>query len=497
MRRPRIASKSHGMRKSQARIFIKALAFSCALILVLPWQSALEASSCAKLHELTLADALELAVLQNPEIVAGNQALELSASKLRESYGMTKPKITLQGSGYGTSTSLSTGVSTSSCGSSVKVTISQSLPGALPEPFSVGLSSVELATINLYETELDLAKTKQKVLLDTITAYLNVLKSEQLKDSNDSAYEKAARLLDEVESKLALGVATQLDLLKAQNQLDQVTFSRQKTDDDLRGAMRSLALILGLPPETRFQLSDALDVPGLSQIEEDEYSLEGLTAIALDNRVEIKQADLSYQKVKASLETTRRSLKPSVNLFASYSRPENPSVSASASLNLASGDAGWKVSLDSGQSTESAPDKGFMPKSTSTMGIDISFALWDGGTADERLKQAEINLKMQEAAIERQRQAIAEDVYVALTGLKQTLTRLRLAEQAVLEAEELFGITEARFEAGAGVAAEVLDAAQSLADSRSGVVEALFDYYLAQARLAKAMGILGIRGWKG
>ena len=104
---------------------------------------------------------------------------------------------------------------------------------------------------------------------------------------------------------------------------------------------------------------------------------------------------------------------------------------------------------------------------------------------------------MQEAAIERQRQAIAEDVYVALTGLKQTLTRLRLAEQAVLEAEELFGITEARFEAGAGVAAEVLDAAQSLADSRSGVVEALFDYYLAQARLAKAMGILGIRGWKG
>jgi outer membrane protein len=496
MRKSHVAGKSQIMRISQVMTFAKALILSGVLILVFSWQPALEASTGAEIPILTVADALDLTAFQNPEIVAAEQALELSGSRLRESRGSLKPKIVLQGSGHGTLTASPTGVSTSGSGSSVKVTISQSLPGILPEPFSVGLSPIDLAAINLHEAELDLAKTKQKALLDTIAAYLNVLKLEQLKALSDSAHEKAARLLDEVESKLALGVATQLDLLKARNQLDQATFSRQKTGDDLQSAMRSLALVLGLPPETPFQLSDALDVPGLLQMEEDEYSLEEFISIALGNRVEIKQADLSYLRAKASLETTKRSLKPSVNIFTNYSRQDPTSVSASASLDLASGDAGWKVSLDSGQSTESAPDKGLGPKSASTVGIDVSFVLWDGGTAEEKLKQAEISLKTQEASRERQKQAIAEDIYAASTALKQARIRLQLAEKAVLEAEESFRITEARFQAGAGVATEIIDATQSLAASRSGVVEGLFDYYLAQARLAKAIGLLDVRGWE-
>ena len=243
MRKSHVAGKSQIMRISQVMTFAKALILSGVLILVFSWQPALEASTGAEIPILTLADALDLAAFQNPEIVAAEQALELSGSRLRESRGSLKPKIVLQGSGHGTLTASPAGVSTSGSGSSVKVTISQSLPGILPEPFSVGLSPIDLATINLHEAELDFAKTKQKALLDTIAACLNVLKLEQLKALSDSAHEKAARLLDEVESKLALGVATQLDLLKARNQLDQATFSRQKTGDDLQSAMRSLARI--------------------------------------------------------------------------------------------------------------------------------------------------------------------------------------------------------------------------------------------------------------
>lgn len=484
------------MRKSQVMTLVKALVILGVLILAFSWQHALEASTGTKIAALTLADAINLAARQDPEVVAAKQALELTSSRLRESRGNTKPKISLQGSGHGTLTALPTGASTSSGGSSVTVTVSQSLPGVMPEPFSVGLSPVELSEISLQEVELDLAKTEQKVVLDTIAAYLNVLRLQQLKDLSNGAHEKAARLLDEVESKLALGVATRLDLLKAQNQLDQATFSLMRTEDDLCSAMRSLAITLGLPPETQFQLTDAFDVSEVFQMKHDEYELEELMAIALENRIEMKQANLSYLKVEASLETTKRSMKPSVSLFANYSHQDTTSFSASASLDLASGDAAWKASLDNQTSTEPAPDKGFARKSTSTVGINVSFALWDGGMANEKLKQAEMSLKIQEAAKERQKQAITEDVYTASTALKQARVRLQLAENAVLEAEESFRITEARFARGAGVATEVIDAAQSLASSESGVVEALFDYYLAQARLGKAIGLLGTEGWK-
>ena len=491
-----IMSRSQMMCRSQVMTLIRVVVISGVLILALSWQHALEASNGTEIPTLTLADAIDLAARQNPEITAAKQALELTSSRLRESRGNTKPKISIQGSGHGTLTALPTGASTSSGGSSVTVTVSQSLPGIMPEPFSVGLSPVELSEISLEEVELDFVKIQQKVVLDTIASYLNVLKLQQLKDLSDGAHEKADRLLDEVESKLALGVATRLDLLKAQNQLDQATFSLRRTEDDLCSAIRSLALMLGLPPETEFQLTDSFDVSEVLQIKPDEYELEELITIALENRIEMKQADLSYLKVEASVETTKRSTKPSVNLFADYSHQDTTSFSASASLDLSSGDAGWKTSLGNQRSTESTPDKGFAPKSTSTVGINVSFALWDGGVAEEKLKQAEMSLKIQEAAKERQKQAITEDVYTTSTALKQARVRLQLAENAVLEAEESFRITEARFAKGAGVATEVIDAAQSLASSESGVVEALFDYYLAQARLGKAIGLLGTEGWK-
>jgi outer membrane protein TolC len=502
MKKPHVASKNHIMSKSQIlsrsqiMTLIRVLVISGVLMLALSWQHTLAASTGTEIPTLTLADALDLAARQNPEIVAAKQALELTSSRLRESRGNTKPKISIQGSGHGTLTALPTGTSTSSGGSSVTVTVSQSLPGVMPEPFSVGLSPVELSEISLEEARLDLVKTEQKVVLDTITSYLNVLKLQQLKDLSGGAHEKAARLLDEVESKIALGVAAQLDLLKAQNQLDQATFSLMRTEDDLCSAMRSLALVLGLPAESEFQLTDSFDVSEVLQMKPDEYELEELIAIALENRIEMKKADLSHLKVKASLETTKRSMKPSVNFFANYSHQDTTSFSASASLDLASGDASWKASLDNETSTVSTPDRGLAPKSTSTVGINVSFSLWDGGIAEEKLKQAEMSLKIQEVAKERQKQAITEDVYTTSTALKQARVRLQLAENAVFEAEESFRITEARFAKGAGVATEVIDAAQSLASSESGVVEALFDYYLAQARLGKAIGLLGTEGWK-
>jgi outer membrane protein len=337
MKKLHVASKNHIMSKSQIlsrsqiMTLIRVLVISGVLILALSWQHAFAASTGTEIPTLTLADALDLAARQNPEIVAAKQALELTSSRLRESRGNTKPKISIQGSGHGTLTALPTGASTSSGGSSVTVTVSQSLPGTMPEPFSVGLSPVELSEISLEEVELDFVKIQQKVVLDTIASYLNALKLQQLKDLSDGAHEKADRLLDEVESKLALGVATRLDLLKAQNQLDQATFSLRRTEDDLCSAMRSLALMLGLPPETEFQLTDSFDVSEVLQIKPDEYELEELITIALENRIEMKQADLSYLKVEASVETTKRSTKPSVNLFADYSHQDTTSFTAPCS----------------------------------------------------------------------------------------------------------------------------------------------------------------------
>ncbi|MFZ5924780.1 MAG: TolC family protein [Bacillota bacterium] len=452
-----------------------------------PWRTA--ASPDPSPARLTLADALDLAMKQNPEVVSSNQALELSRSGLRESRALRQPKIVVQGTRYDTSARSVMGALTSDSSSSVRVTASQTLPSALPEPFSAGLSSTELAAINLEISELDLVKTRQKVVFDVTGAYLNVLRLQRVKALSDSALERAGVFLDEVRSKLTLGVATELDLMKAQSQFDQARFNQIKAADDVSGAMRSLALLLGLPAETELELIDDF------RVEQDERNLEELVALALDNRVEVKQSSLSVLKARAALEGARRSLWPSVSLSATYSNREDVSLSAAASVSLTSGDASWKVTLENEPPSDSRPAAGPTAKSTSTVGIEVSWPLWDGGVAGERFRQAEVSLKIQESVLERQKQAITEDVYAASVALKQALLKLQLAETAVREAEEALRVTEARFAAGAGVVAEVIDATQSLASARAGAVGALFDCYLARARLAKALGVLGTEKW--
>ncbi|MGB4495434.1 MAG: TolC family protein, partial [Bacillota bacterium] len=172
------------------------------LVLIFSWQHALEASSDTETMILTLPDAISIALRQSPEITAAKQGLELAMSRLRESQGNTGPKISIQASGQGTLIPLSKEVSTSSAGSSMTVTASQSLQGVMAKPFSVGLSPQELSEISLQEAELDFAKTEQKVVLDTISAYLNVIKAQQLRDLTGVNIEKTERLLEEVETKL-------------------------------------------------------------------------------------------------------------------------------------------------------------------------------------------------------------------------------------------------------------------------------------------------------
>jgi len=471
------------------------------LVLIFSWQHALEASSDTETMILTLPDAISIALRQSPEITAAKQGLELAMSRLRESQGNTGPKISIQASGQGTLIPLSKEVSTSSAGSSMTVTASQSLQGVMAKPFSVGLSPQELSEINLQEAELDFAKTEQKVVLDTISAYLNVIKAQQLRDLTGVNIEKTERLLEEVETKLDLGLATQLDLMRTQNQLDQAKFNLMKAEDSLASAKRSFALMLGFPPETEFRLTDPSEVLEALQMKVDKYDgyeLDELVAIALENRIEMIQADLSCLKAEASIETVKRSLKPSVNLYANYSHQDVSSFSASASLNLSTGDAGWNMSLSSRGSSGQSPDRDFSQGATSlqnSVGFNVAFSLWDGGVAEEKLKQAELSLKAQEIARDRQRQAIIEEVYQASTTVKHARINLELARKTVLEAKDFLEVTEARFEMGVAVVTEVIDAAQSLSQAESGVVDALFDYYLAQARLEKAIGLLGTEGW--
>ena len=66
--------------------------------------------------------------------------------------------------------------------------------------------------------------------------------------------------------------------------------------------------------------------------------------------------------------------------------------------------------------------------------------------------------------------------------------KVRVAGQAVGQAEENLRVTRERFKQGVALSADVLDAEVALLQAKLGRTQAAIDLVLAQARLEKALG---------
>jgi outer membrane protein TolC len=72
--------------------------------------------------------------------------------------------------------------------------------------------------------------------------------------------------------------------------------------------------------------------------------------------------------------------------------------------------------------------------------------------------------------------------------LVQARERIKLAAQAVGQAEENLRVTRERFQQGVALSTEVLDSDVALFRARTNRTQAAIDLMLAQARLEKTLG---------
>jgi outer membrane protein TolC len=126
--------------------------------------------------------------------------------------------------------------------------------------------------------------------------------------------------------------------------------------------------------------------------------------------------------------------------------------------------------------------------------LSLSWPLYDGGLARERVKEAR---GVVSAAITQRRQAVDAvtlDVQQAYLTLVQARDQVAVANQALSQARAAFNLARVRYNAGvasrAGVSPllEVSDAQAALTLAESNQVNALYDYNSARAQLDRAAG---------
>lgn len=298
----------------------------------------------------------------------------------------------------------------------------------------------------------EVERVRQAMALETIRAYNTYLLSLEKVRVAEKALRQKERHLEMAKNRRAAGVATDLDVLRSQVDVEnqRAQFLRIKGQADLARGTLNAAMVQ--PIDAPVQPTDSLDFVPF------QASLEEAVKEAWANRPEVQEVALA--------EKIRREL---VGVAQADSRP-------SLEFNGA-----WGYSVRQ-------PENFFKSDFTKwSAGLTLKIPLFDGLRTAGRVAQARAEVQkaaQDRIALENQIRLEAKD---AVDRLAVGQSILEAAELNVAQAEKAFDMTQANYQHGAATTLDVLDAQAALTVAESNRLEALWEHANARATLRYVM----------
>jgi outer membrane protein TolC len=297
-------------------------------------------------------------------------------------------------------------------------------------------------------TQLD--QTQDAIALQVRQLYYNILiNQQQLKASQDQL--AAAQIKDE-ESRndVARGSALEISALQSkaailQAQQENLTFRLQGSD--LR---RQLADVLGLPVDTPLDLD-----PGAAAVALDVPTRADAIRIALEQNQDLRAARQTFVKAQAGLAAAKDAYIPDVTALSRYS-------------------------YQSG-----VP---FLVHNFGTFGFSLSYDLFDGGRREAKVREARSEVHYAEVAVDK----LQSEIEVQVQGIYDRVDELRqmvdVAGQVVKVRTEAARLADRQFEQTAALSSARSQSKADLTSATASLLQANCGLSLAEADLKRAIG---------
>ena len=299
-----------------------------------------------------------------------------------------------------------------------------------------------------------LALAREQVASEAALDYVSALAARASVEAARADLELADRLADLAVDQENVGIATGVDVTRAQTRQARARARLAQARTDRTRADIRLARTVGLALDTPLVLSDDLHY---SAAVDGDIDADLDTAYASRAELRLAQGQLAVRR--AQLAGARGARLPTVSASATY------------------GEAGNTYH-------ENVED-------TYTIGAQVEVPIIDGGAINARIDSAASRLDQQRIRYRDTRTQIEQDVRVARRTLHTLAEQVRAAESAFDLANRELDLSRDRFAEGISDNVEVIDAQTALADARNGRVAALADYTRARINLAAALGRAG------
>jgi outer membrane protein TolC len=452
-----------------------------------------------RVRPLTLGASLALAGVENPVIGMAEQAIQVSRADQLQARVLLLPNVNV-----GSSYHLHNGPLQASFGGIRKVDRDNVLYG-------LGVNTVAAETIKipgllisthlgnaLYEPliarqvvenrRFTFAATRNQVLLDVSTAYLELLGAEghlAVIRQSEADFEEVLRL---TKNFAQTGQGRQGDADRAQADLLALQYKEQRAQERVAVASAELARLLNQDPATRLQTGD---VPiQVVQFVDPNEPLPKLLEIASRNRPEVMAAaaNISASRIRVRQEKTRPFYPTLVMGFSAddFGGGSVASTNGNAPNPHGSPSPGGAPSAETGGRT--VPSFG---RITGRTDVDV-LALWTlqnmgfGNIAHIRDRRAE--MRVAEAERVRILNMVVREVSESYNLSAAHWRGVEIERRGVQEATEGFQRDLNRIRGGVGFPIEVLNNAKKLLDRRQRLLDELISFDQSQFKLFVSMG---------
>jgi outer membrane protein TolC len=304
---------------------------------------------------------------------------------------------------------------------------------------------------------LNLQEQTAAIELDVRTAYYRALFARELVGISSDALERARRFLDEERLRFEAGRASDLDVMRAQVELENLRPQLIEARNAVDLAELNLKRLVNVPLEQPLRMTTRLESPPIQGRVDVRLDPEVLGAQRASVQALREQVRIREQQVRIA----RSGYLPIVSFNTSYGRLIYPSTL------FAFGEQ-WRTDF--------------------TLSLNVQIPIFDGFRRTAQVQGARVELHQAQLQVRQLEEAIQLEYEQALGEKQRALAQIDARETTVDQAQRVYELTEMRYEQGLATQLDVFSALLSLNQARVNLARALTDYYVADAGVDRAMG---------
>jgi len=304
---------------------------------------------------------------------------------------------------------------------------------------------------------------EQTLILNTATAYFNVLSAIDSLSYTEAQKQSIYRELDQTTQRFNVGLVAITDVQNARAQYDTVLAAEVAARNAVDNALESLRQVSGIY------------YPQLAALNIDHFNTEPPQPInALLKQSEMR--NLSLLGARLSQDLAREQIR-----LAETGHYPTLGLTASSGLN----DTEYN-----GSATVSNPNTVNSHTGENSIGLTLNVPIYSGGSVTSQVKQAQFNFVGASEQLESAHRSVVLTVRSAFNNISAAISSISAYRQAVISAQSSLDASQAGYEVGTRTIVDVLDATTTLYDAKRNLSSARYTYVINQLDLKSALGTL-------